>query len=833
MGALRAPGPSARWALAALALYGALLWLTRPATPFEWDEVLYQRALDHYDVAIHSPHPPGVPAYIAAGRAAAWVTRDPLVALQAVAVASALAALVLLYRLARSLGASHAAAVAAAAALAVVPGFAFDANLGLSDVPATAGAVAAVLACVAAASDSRRLPGAAAVVALALSLRPQVAMAILPAGAAALAVACRSRRWREVGLAAAAGFAVSALLWVPAVVITGASRYFTVTRAHLRNMAESEVWVRLPALRLGDALAGWLVAPLGSPATAAAFWALVIVGGAVWWVEGRRRLVAVAAASGGVYLVVAMFTMNVMSAARYSLPGLAFVALLAGGVVAASRGSWRRLGAAAVALSCIAAAAWGLPVYLLRRDPAPVWSALTWVKTHVPREDTLVVYDGVWTPHVEYVLGRAGFVCVQTESGNANARKYAQRKTTIFVTTEPVPGADVLYRKSWVAPRLAQLSFRRYTSCVVSRLFIADGPVLSGEGGLRGASWALSGTRQIAWPDGSAPALARLCAGSEPITLHRRGAAGSQVIPPAGCTVALLEGGSEAALSVSAPPGTTTVVPPIRVAALPASAPLTGASSAYLVPQVARRQGRGGAFWRTDLLLINPTDHQLNVAARFLPTGRDNTAARQISGTLAAGELLLVPDVLGAPEFAGEGTLGALLVHALDRGGACLAGGCNFVVLARTYNAEADTWRAGEWMPGVPASHALSAGETAVVRHVTSNAATRATFGVASWSGHPVAVVARVVDAAGRVVERDRLEVPVFGHAALATTCHVEDGRVEFSVADAAAGALVVPYASMVNRTTGLPTHLLPDAMPARPLPAGWRPPLPRVAEVR
>ena len=61
MAAVRAPSPATRWALAALALYGALLWVTRPATPFEWDEVLYQRALDHYDVAVHSPHPPGVP----------------------------------------------------------------------------------------------------------------------------------------------------------------------------------------------------------------------------------------------------------------------------------------------------------------------------------------------------------------------------------------------------------------------------------------------------------------------------------------------------------------------------------------------------------------------------------------------------------------------------------------------------------------------------------------------------------------------------------------------------------------------------------------------------
>ncbi|MDD5564037.1 MAG: hypothetical protein PHQ91_10010, partial [Thermoanaerobaculaceae bacterium] len=48
----------------ALLAYGVALWLFRPLTPFEQDEVLFLKALDRYDVALHSPHPPGYPLFV-------------------------------------------------------------------------------------------------------------------------------------------------------------------------------------------------------------------------------------------------------------------------------------------------------------------------------------------------------------------------------------------------------------------------------------------------------------------------------------------------------------------------------------------------------------------------------------------------------------------------------------------------------------------------------------------------------------------------------------------------------------------------------------------------
>ncbi|TAM45208.1 MAG: hypothetical protein EPN53_15045 [Acidobacteria bacterium] len=815
-------------------LYGALLLALRPATPFEWDEVLYQRALDHYDVAAQYPHPPGVPAYIAVGKAVSFVTRDPMVAMQLVAVASALAALLLLARLGRTLGVPPLAAAAAAGLLAFVPGFLFAANVGLSDVPATAGAIAAVLACVVATRNSARIPLAAVVVAFALSLRPQIVVALLPAGLAAVVMAIRRRHWRPLGLGALAGVGVSAAVWVPAILLTGVSRYIAATRAHLHWMAVAEAGYRLPGLGLKAALGGWLRDPVGSGPMAVVFWLLVVIGAVVWWATGRRWLVVAAVLSGGSYLAVAMFTMNVFSSARYGLPAVAFFALLAGGVTAAPQRWLRRAGLAAVALWSAAAFGWGLPVYLLRREPAPVWAALTWIRAHEDPATTLVVYDGVATPHVRYVLGKAGFRIVEMAKANVvldgPPRPGAQ---TLFVTPLPVPGCDVLFDDVWRSARLAQLTFRRYQACAVSRVRGDGGALFSPEWQLRKGGWQLWGTGRIELGAGARPAVVRLCAGGEPISLARPGWP-AEAIAPAQCVMVPLLPGAAGALAVSAPADTATLIPPIQILPLAALDVSAGLAPAYLVPQVANLRGFGGAQWRTDLVLFNPQAHPLAVTAQFLATGRDNSSAPEMAGTLAAGQVLNVTDVLSLPAFRGA-TMGALLVRATAGKAPCAADDCDFLALARTYNAHVtpDLWRSSEWMGGVAPGAALGPGQAAIVRHVTRSARVGASVGVASWSAVPVRVAVTVSDGGGALVERRELELAPFGHLHVPLQADVGDGTVTFEIAAPDAGVRVAPYVSMVDRDTGLPTHLLPDVVPARPFPAHWTPLWPRVAERR
>jgi hypothetical protein len=823
--------PRRRTAALAVLLFAVLLLALRPATPFEWDEVLYQRALDHYDVAAHSPHPPGVPAYIAAGKVLSYLTRDPQLAMQLVAVISALAAVMLLARLARELGAPSGAAAAAACVLALAPAFTFHANIGLSDVPATAGMAGAVLMCVLATRDTGRLPWAAAAVALALSLRPQILMALLPAGLAAVAMAVTRRRWRLLGLGALSGVGVSTLIWAPAILLTGAARYWQTALAHARWMDANEWGLRLPSLNLRQAISGWLADPLGSRPIAAAFWLLVVVGTAVWLATGRRWLVAAAGASGALYLVVAMFTMNVLSAARYGLPALALFSLLAAGVAAAP-GRWARAaGVSALALWCIAAFAWGLPVYLMRREPAPAWSALEWIRDHRTPHHTRVIYNGVFTPHVRYVLGRAGFKTVSKEMAEISGAPPSVGEETLFVTEYPMPTSEILFQRVWDIRRLGPLTFRRYGSCVVSHTRNGEEPVFSPDWQVRERGWELWGTGRIRLPEGSKPGLARLCAGGQTITLHRPGGL-AQTLGPGQCTMTPLLPGPGGELAVIAPPNAPALIPPIQLLPLSALDPRIGLATAYMIPQAAHLRGIGGVRWRTDLVVMNPQRKALTLTAQFLPTDHDNTSARVVSAEVAAGKLADFPDVLTIPQFAGGGTMGALLVYAGRPGAGCTDADCGFLVLARTYSTGSVLrgWRANEWLPGVPASEALRPGERARFSHVMRTDGVGASVGFVSWTGVPVTVRLQVIDRTGAVVERRELELEPFGHLHVPLKVNVEDATVEVELGEAPTDALVVPYVSMVEHESGLPSHILPDAMPEHPPGPGWRPPMPRLA---
>jgi hypothetical protein len=103
----------------------------------EWDEVLYARSLRHYDVATHSPHPPGYPVYVAAAKIFATAGIDPIHATQLVSVMAALLALVNLSRLLAGWGLRKEGWYVALT-LALLPVFIFAANLGLTEMLACA-----------------------------------------------------------------------------------------------------------------------------------------------------------------------------------------------------------------------------------------------------------------------------------------------------------------------------------------------------------------------------------------------------------------------------------------------------------------------------------------------------------------------------------------------------------------------------------------------------------------------------------------------------------------------------------------------------------------------
>ncbi len=822
---LAGPWRQGKLLLVALAAYGAFLWFFRPVNPFEWDELLAQRAVIKYDVATHSPQPPGSPAYIGAAKAVNFLVHDPLQALQIVGILAALAAVAATWALARRLGAPPALAAGAAGVVAASPEFFFMAVVGTSDMAGTASGAVAALALVAAAQNPALLPLAGAVCGVAVGIRPQNLPAYLPALIWALTQGVRGRRWGRLVVGALVGLAVTAAAWVPAILVTGPQRWWWAVTNHVRYMGAIETPLHLPKAHLTDILQYWFLNSFVDWKFAAPLWLLIVVGIVVLVRSGRGKLAALAGSSAGLYLAGALFTLNETVSLRYMLPAVPFLAILAAGGLAAANTVVRRAVGTLLVLWCVVVVAWASPAYRERLKPSPVWAALTWIREHCDPGGTKIVYDGAVTPQIDYVLGSNGYQIVEMGKATLFDASAQPGEQTLFVTPLPVPGAELLFEARHDTKRVVQLAWGRYESCAVSRVPSAA-PVFSPEWQLRKDGWQLFGTGRINLPLGSRPALVRLCAGWDTITLKRPGGA-VETIKPTECVMVPLQPGPTGVLAVSAPKDSATLIPPIQLLPMAALESKEFQAPAFMVPQVAHMAGFRSSFWRTDLVLINLQKHPLPVAAVFLPTGKDNVTGARAGTTLEPGQVLVVPDVLTLPQFQGLGKLGAMIVWA-DPPGRCAGASCDFLVLSRTYNMSAGpgAWRADEWLPGVAPASALRWGEKATFSHISRNNAMGMSVGVASWSEVPVRVRVRVLDKAGATVEDRALELGRFGHLHVALDAVVNDGRLEVEVVAPRAGAMVVPYLSMVDESTGLPTHHLPDSMPARtpperlPLPA-------------
>jgi hypothetical protein len=428
----------------------------------EWDEVLYARSLRHYDVATHSPHPPGYPVYVAAAKIFAMAGIDPIHATQLVSVMAALLALVNLSRLLAGWGLRKEGWYVALT-LALLPVFIFAANLGLTE----------MLACALSLWGLRRLWvlhergdslaavlfGAAA--ALSLGARPQMLLLFLLPTCGVLWELSRKGNFRWLW-GVLTGGVVSLAVWLPPIFLTGWQRYISSVKDHIYWMAVYEARARFPLISLSEFVDNWLLRPLGPKAIALSFWVLVGWGSISLWRRGHRQGVAFLWTAGGFYLLAAPWFMPVGSCVRYSLPGFIVLAGLLAGFLAAGKKSWpwQVLPVVALGLERFFLA---LPALTLRAaEPNPVWAVLTWVREELPLES--VTCANVMRPHAEYVLQEAGWpVAFADEPEKGEDRPF-------FVGEGPVPpGFRVLYYQEWPPEPMASLTLGRYLKAWVIR----------------------------------------------------------------------------------------------------------------------------------------------------------------------------------------------------------------------------------------------------------------------------------------------------------------------------------------------------------------------------
>jgi hypothetical protein len=808
-------------------LLGAVLVALRPVSPFEWDEVLFMRAAEHYDVGVQAPHPPGYPAFAFLTELVHLVLPKPQLDTQFVVIAFAAALPPLLWLLARRLSAPPLPVLAATIVAASTPAFAFNANVGLSDVPGAVLGIAALAALAAAWDDPVRAWIGGIVAATAVAVRPQVAALLLPM---CVAVAVRSvarRRLGSLALATAAGLGASAAIWLPAILVTGPKRFFTAWRVMSEFVRQREVGYRLPGASIPNVADNWLQRPFGAPFAAGVFWIVVIVGTVLWWRSGRRRLVLVTSVSALTYVLVASFTLNYTTAVRYAIPALPLFALLAAGTLLA-----RHRGARATALVVLAAwvvgeAIWGAPVYGLRRSPAPVWSTLEWAAARYDPRRTTVVYPKGIEPHAEWVFHHAGFRVVTARPGTAYDASLRPDGTVLIVSSWPVPGTTVVHREHWTNGRLVRLTRNRYYDAVAAVAAPAAGPAFSPDFEVRGLEWALWDVGAVRLGGDSQPAVLRVAGGGSSLWVRSAGWSARRVGP--GETVETLLAPSPAGeVSILAPKGSKAWFPPITVTGVD-DAPVGGPiADAYVVPVVAHRPGMNGAVWRTDLRLFNPAQHATVVTARFLASGADNRLAPSRTIALAPRTSLVVKDVLDRMLAPGSTATGALLLTAAQAGARTTSGEPRFVVLARTYDAMRQGGHdlVGETLPGVPLGWGIGPRDEARFTDVGNGDGTRLEVGAVSLCGRPVsAIVDYLADEAG--LGRQYLMVPAFGHVQSPATVTGRGMTVRVRLADAPAACRAYPYISDVDDASRAVVDRLPDA-DGRARPAGGlAPPLP------
>ncbi len=205
----------------------------------DFDSVSFALALDHFDIALQQPHPPGFPVYVVAGRVVRLFIGDPRAALTFLSAISGAAAVLALSWLGMEVGQPRAGLIAALW-LMLLPVFWLTSTMALSDVPGLVLVLLAVMCLWKGRRAGRWLAVGSVLAGLALGLRPQNAVPVALFGIDAILVVLRVTRgaaWRSIGAVLLVGL-LALLLWlIPTANASGGwAAYQALVSAHSRHV---------------------------------------------------------------------------------------------------------------------------------------------------------------------------------------------------------------------------------------------------------------------------------------------------------------------------------------------------------------------------------------------------------------------------------------------------------------------------------------------------------------------------------------------------------------------------------------------------------------------
>jgi hypothetical protein len=229
-------------------------------------------------------------------------------------------------------------------------------------------------------------------------------------------------------------------------------------------------------------------------------------------------------------------------------------------------------------------------------------------------------------------------------------------------------------------------------------------------------------------------------------------------------------------------------------------------SDCRYLPAAARTIGYNGAYYTTDLDLVNTGAEQSRVGIILLTRDADNTEDPLWSeiDPLPAGASATLEDVVSyVLDFQWQDWVGGLMVCSEQPG---------IEVFSRIYHTDEAGTTYGQGLPGMTIEDAIAPGEVGHLLALRQDEHFRTNLGLMNPGESQIEVFLSLKDADGSLINRIALDLEAYSQTQLNRflsrfgTPGLRQGRVEVTSPDGP----VFAYASKIDRVTNDPTLILP-----------------------
>jgi MFS family permease len=394
----------------------ATRFIAIPASLWEYDDILFARALHKFDLTTHSPHPPGFPIFVAMTRAVFWLVGNEHRALTTVAFIFASLVAPALYYLYRVVLEDRRIAIAGALLGSFAPNVWVHSGAGRSDGVAFSLGIIGLALVLRGIQSPRLLIAGCAVFGLAFGVRTSVLPVMGPAIALVFLIRLRRRQWRSVIAALAVGTFCVLIWFVPTVYHHTWPVYSRAVDYQSRYIFETDtIFIEAKSLKLffyrfrrffehiwGTRWIMYLV------------YVFAVTGLIALAVNRKWKNIGLMVIIFLPYLIFTFMLNTRLNGPLYSLPYVPlFTGLAACGLIWAPRWLFRsgrhealkNSGLFLAICLTVVIAAWTYPIIgLLHREVSPPVRAFNHLKKTLDQKNDLLLYGSIYRPFVSFYL---------------------------------------------------------------------------------------------------------------------------------------------------------------------------------------------------------------------------------------------------------------------------------------------------------------------------------------------------------------------------------------------------------------------------------------------